>query len=376
MKDRYCLTRREALGLLGSAVVAGAGFKFGKERIINFVTKPKPNTFIAGVDFEAYRKERVKMPNGDYKEIDFSRYTSTSSYSIAEFANETYSNLISMIPYYPNLIDENPDILLDKNPKEEYKFELLKSGDDIVKEILNYRDVKEKKWVLFRIKNFPEYELFFKDPPGYSFLENLVSNVARVSEFVFANNSIIELEARLVGETPEQINNLFKIAKEVYPKIVRAISITDHNDANGELWYPKVIEDYSKNAEIVIINNYLSDESGLKENISKLKKLLNKDNKQRKKIFARILTGDFRKGYGFRGDEKELESMLKVAYENADGCIVGDLNGAWTFYGEKNPLDTGRRKAAISKSYFKFLGYKLQKNNNTTIPSMGGPDGT
>ncbi|MBI2672954.1 hypothetical protein HYX19_01730 [Candidatus Woesearchaeota archaeon] len=370
MKDKYCLTRREILGLLGSAVIVGAGLKIIKEKIKDFVTKPKPNTFIAGIDFEAYRDERIKMPNGDYKEISIGSFTSTSAYSIAELAQKTYSNLISVIPYYPDIIDKNPDTPLDKNPKEEYKFELLKSGDEVIKNVLSNSDIKDKKWALFRIKNFPEYELLFKNFSSYSFLENLVSNVSRVSELIFANNAIIELEARLVGETPEQISNLFKIAKEVYPKIVRAISITDHSDASGELWYPKVIEDYSKNAEIVIINNYLSDESGLKENILNLKKKLNIGNRPRKKIFARILTGEFRKNYGFMGDEKELESMLKVAYENADGCIACDLNGAWLFSGEKNPLDTGRRRAAVSRSYFKFLGYKLQKNNNPTIPQM------
>lgn len=368
MNKKFNINRREFLSLVGGSLLAGAAVFKSKDKAIKFFSPPKQNRFLAGVDFEGYEKEvTIELPDGSFKTIEIGYF---SSYYIVEFARNYYSNLVSMIPYYPAELYKNEREDQEEINYHEYKFKLIKEGDDMVKEVLNHSKMKDKRYALFRIKDFPAYERFQKEYKDYDILEHLSTNVARVSDVVFAKNSIIELEAKLAGETPEHINKIFKRVKEVYPKIINAISITVHKDSSGDWWYKNYIGEYSKMADMIILNGYFLNPEELKENISNVKK----DTK--KKVIARILTGGYRKLYGFNGDEKDLESMIKVAYENTDGCIVGDMNGAWLYGGDKNVLDNGRRKAAASKLYFKFLSYKKEESSNPTLPQIFDGMGT
>ena len=355
------LTRRQFFEIFGYTALVGTAFYLGSNRIVDLLSKPKQNRFLAGVDFDGYnvnREATVKLPNGGYKVIETGYY---SIYTVLEFAKRVHANLIGIVPYYPEKLFRNSD--QDQIDYNEYRFELLKEGDGVVRGILNHSDVRGKKYVLFRIKDFPDYQKLPKEFDGYDFLGHLAENIARISSIASAKNSIIELEANITDESSNRVNKIIERVKKIYPKIVTAISLIDHKDRFGDLWYRKVLDDYSKNADVVILNSYLSDTKQLKENILHIKG-------KNKKVIPRVITGEFRRNYGFSGDEKDLEAMVNTAYENADGCIVGDISGVWLYVGEKNLLDGGRRRDSLKRLYFKYLGYSMEEPSNSTIPQV------
>ena len=325
----------------------------------------KKESFMVGVDFEAYKQKELlginllkqdgiagmatldtnvlkedKTKNLEKKEIE--NWSYMSAYSITEWMNKFFSNLLSFTPYHGTWTE--------KDVKQTIS-ERIQMGDEMVKDIRKNVDKRNK--LLLRIRGEKKYyeKLQKKDP--LTFVTKRLTNILEDS-----NKIIMEFEVP-EDKNLEQHNKRIKMCRDVNEKLKIAVTLDKsegYNEKTG-IWDPEKNKDYWKDADIIILEDYFSKPSDLEKSIKKFKGEV----KGKKKIFVRIVVGSKRinenKIKSLEAEVQEYNQLMKIAHKYADGVIADDTNGIWLY--SNNSYDEGERRDTTKKLYKTFRKIKI-----------------
>ena len=337
------LNRRDLLKL-GIASIAFYGLNvLMKDDFHGFFSR-KGKVFATGVDYCAYNEDvSFKIKNEELK-LNLGLFVGVSEYSMINWFNNLFANTLGFMPFYP--IIGTKDSEASKNPQAY----IINRGTQLIDSICGNKDLRDNhKNVVVKVNNHEYYRQFkyVSDP-----VDMLV--VLAVRKSLKYKTMILELEAEDGSKGLAKLNGLMSTSKKISPLLPIAINLKKEQAHNGKHWDPQKSREYWVDADKIILDDAFSSAKELKESIQRFKDATSKD------IWCRIYTGHKRMEHGFPGDYHDLEELVVMANNTAEGCLVNDGNGAWLSDGGKNnPYDNGIRANTLSSLYFRIRNYRF-----------------
>lgn len=334
---------------LASIIVAGYGLLFSQCDAPLTKGLSKKTEFVAGVDFEAYNKiERLGVhivkkgatvkEGEDLSKKEIENWLYISAYEIGKWPENTYSNVVTFIPYYGDL------------GKKDGLEKLLEKGDTDIGDIVQW--TKSQANLVIRIKGDKEA---YKDINETDVLDFITERVAK-SIARYESGIIVEFEAPKNNDV-EAHKKRIELIRKYNPKIKIATSVDKSKGYDESLgrWDPEKSRKYWETSDIVILEDYFSKPEGLKKSIKEFK------DSSKKPLWVRIVVGTKRlkerKMDSLEEGLAEYESLMRTVYDHADGCLADDTNGVWLY--SSQAYDDKERQKLTKQLYKEFRGVKF-----------------